>query len=237
LTFGAIALGLLDCHFSASLSKGRARRVGFHEKLGFQLLIIDRANVTRGRRCSNAQAHARHFIAGSRKPGAPHGGLLLRRYVLAIAVAALFVIGAAALFILPISASRVVSTIRIHREIADVFDFFTTPGNWPRWHPASISVAGATDHSLEVREEVTEEIRAGSRKARAVWRVNARDAPHLWRIEGTPASAAGDAGVTITYRLRMDGRDTVFERDMQYQFNRRWLALLDPLFHAAPDGA
>jgi len=138
----------------------------------------------------------------------------MRRYVLAIAAAALFVIGAAALLILPTSASHVVSTIRIHREIADVFDFFTTPANWRRWHPASISVAGATDPSLEAGEEVTEEIRAGSGKARAVWRVTARDAPHLWRIVGTPASAAADARVTITYRLRMDGRDTVFERDM-----------------------
>ncbi len=34
----------------------------------------------------------------------------------------------------------------------------------------------------------------------------------------------------ITYRLRMDGSDTVFERDMQYQFNRLWLVVLDPLF-------
>jgi hypothetical protein len=36
--------------------------------------------------------------------------------------------------------------------------------------------------------------------------------------------------VTITYSLRMDGQDTVFERDMQYQFNRLWLRVLDLLF-------
>jgi len=36
--------------------------------------------------------------------------------------------------------------------------------------------------------------------------------------------------VAITYRLRMDGSDTVFERDMQYKFNRLWLVVLDPLF-------
>ena len=34
----------------------------------------------------------------------------------------------------------------------------------------------------------------------------------------------------ITYSLRMDGQDTVFERNMHYQFNRLWLRVLDPLF-------
>ena len=48
--------------------------------------------------------------------------------------------------------TRVVSTIRIRRDIADVFDFLTTPKNWPEWHPASISVAGPTDHSLTIGE-------------------------------------------------------------------------------------
>ena len=151
----------------------------------------------------------------------------MRRYVLAIAATALLVYGAAAFFVSRISASHVVSSIRIHREMADVFDFFTTPKNWPRWHPASISVAGATDHSLASGEEVTEEFRTGNGKGRTVWRVTAREAPHLWRIENTPA---GDARFTITYRLRQDERDTVFERDMQYQFNRLWLVVLDPLF-------
>ena len=152
----------------------------------------------------------------------------MRTYVLAIAVAALLALGAAAFFIVPASGSRVASTVRIHREIADVFAFFTTPKNWPRWHPASISVAGATDHSLAAGEEVTEDFRMGSGKGQVVWRVTESKAPHLWRIEGAPAS--GDARVTITYSLRMDGQDTVFERDMQYQFNRLWLRVLDLLF-------
>ena len=86
----------------------------------------------------------------------------MRMYVLAIAVAALLVLGAAALFIFLTSGSRVASTVRINREIGDVFDFFTTPKNWLRWYPASISVAGATDHSLAIGEEVTEEFRTGN---------------------------------------------------------------------------
>ena len=151
----------------------------------------------------------------------------MRMYSFVLSGVALLAVGAAAFFVFSDSGSSVVNTVRIHREIADVFDFFTTPENWPRWHPASISVKGATDHSLVVGEEVTEDIRAGSGKVQVVWRVTARDAPHLWRFEGSPA---GDGRVTITYRLRMDGKDTVFEREMQYRFNRLWLRVLDPLF-------
>jgi hypothetical protein len=98
----------------------------------------------------------------------------MRRHALAIAAAALFVAAAAAFFAFSSPMSRIVSAIRIHREIGDVFDFFTTPKNWPRWHPASISVAGATDHSLDIGEKVTEEIRFGSRTGNEVWRVTAR---------------------------------------------------------------
>ena len=87
---------------------------------------------------------------------------------------------------------------------------------------------GATDHSLEIGEEVSEEFRAGNGKGTAVWRVTARDAPRLWRIEAMPASQAAKAQVTITYRLRTQGEDTVFERDMHYQFGGFWLSLLDP---------
>jgi hypothetical protein len=62
--------------------------------------------------------------------------------------------------------TRILSTICIHRDIADVFDFLATPKNWPEWHPASISVAGSTDHSLAIGEEVTEEFLAAGRRER-----------------------------------------------------------------------
>ena len=74
--------------------------------------------------------------------------------------------------------TRILSTICIHRDIADVFDFLTTPKNWPEWHPASISVVGSTDHSLAIREEVTEEFLAAGRRGSALWRATAREAPY-----------------------------------------------------------
>ena len=107
--------------------------------------------------------------------------------------------------------TQILSTICIHRDIADVFDFLTTPKNWPEWHPASISVVGSTDHSLAIGEEVTEEFLAAGRRGSAVRRVTAREAPYLWRIE----SSASEASATITYRLRKEAGMTVFERDMQ----------------------
>jgi Polyketide cyclase / dehydrase and lipid transport len=122
--------------------------------------------------------------------------------------------------------TRGVSEIRIRRDLADVFQFFTTPKNWPAWHPASISVAGSTDHSLAIGEEVTEEFLAAGRRGSTVWRVTARDAPYLWRIE----SSASEASATITYRLRTEAGMTIFERDMQYRFGRTWLVVLDALF-------
>ena len=122
--------------------------------------------------------------------------------------------------------TRFVSTIHIRRDITDVFDFLTTPENWPEWHPASISVAGATDHSLTIGGEVTEEFVAAGRRGRTVWRVTAREAPYLWRIE----SSASEASATITYRVHTEAGMTVFEREMQYRFGRALLIILDTLF-------
>ena len=70
------------------------------------------------------------------------------------------------------------------------------------------------DHSLTIGEEVTEEFIAAGRWGRTVWRVTAREAPYLWRIE----SSELEASATITYRLHTEAGMTVFERDMQYHF-------------------
>lgn len=126
--------------------------------------------------------------------------------------------------------SRITSTIRICREPEVVFDFFTTPKNAPKWHPASISVAGSVDHSLAVGEEFTEELKgpAGVR-GHALWRVTARETPNLWRIElrnSTPAKMKA----SVTLRFRGEPGATVFERDVQYSYSQPWFVLLDALF-------
>jgi len=121
--------------------------------------------------------------------------------------------------------TRITTTVRISRPIEEVFDYVTTPANWPVWHPASISVSGSSDHPLGLGEEVVEEFVAGGRRGRATWRVTRRKAPHRWRIEAS--SPQGQAA--IAYRLSAEGGDTVFERDLSYRMPNVWLALLDVL--------
>jgi uncharacterized protein YndB with AHSA1/START domain len=50
--------------------------------------------------------------------------------------------------------SRIYTSATIRWPVEVVFDYITTPGHWPEWHPSSLGVSGATDHSLAVGEQV-----------------------------------------------------------------------------------
>lgn len=69
---------------------------------------------------------------------------------------------------------QIVAAISIHCPIGAVFDYITTPANWPAWHPASCAVHGSADHSLLIDEQVTEEFVAGGRQGSCVWEVTRR---------------------------------------------------------------
>lgn len=116
--------------------------------------------------------------------------------------------------------------IEIARPTNEVFDFVTTPGNWPKWHPASLGVSGATDHPLGVGEEVLEDFLVAGRRGQAQWKVVERDAPWLWRIEG-----GGKEGgrAWITYTLLPAGQGTLFRRELRYRMPNLLAAILDPL--------
>ncbi len=118
------------------------------------------------------------------------------------------------------------TTIQIQTPIERVFDYVTTPGNWPRWHPSSLGVSGATDHSLEPGEQVTEEFRVAGRRGSVVWTVREREAPRRWVIEGQ-VQGGGDG--TITYTLAPHDGGTTFEREFVYDMANPLLALLDRL--------
>ncbi len=122
--------------------------------------------------------------------------------------------------------TRIHTTIRIQAPAERVFEYATTPGNWPDWHPSSLGVSGATDHSLEPGEQVTEEFRVAGRRGRVRWTVREREAPGRWVIDGE--SEDGGSG-TITYTLRPDAGGTNFEREFVYAMPNRVLALLDRL--------
>jgi len=123
--------------------------------------------------------------------------------------------------------TTIVSQATIHRPIAEVFDFVTTPAHWLVWHPSSLGLHGATDHSLQVGEQVTEEFRVAGRKGSVTWKVIARDAPNSWAIAGIVA--AGGTG-TITYTLTATADGTAFRREFDYAMPNWLAALLDRLF-------
>ncbi|MCZ7574518.1 MAG: SRPBCC family protein [Ardenticatenaceae bacterium] len=93
--------------------------------------------------------------------------------------------------------TRIVTSALIHKPIEQVFDYVTTPGNWPQWHPSSLAVSGAAQHSLEPGEQVTEEFRVAGRRGRVVWTAREREAPRRWVIDGQIEGRRG--GGTITY--------------------------------------
>jgi len=68
---------------------------------------------------------------------------------LVIAAAVIVALGAALWFAPPLQPdTRIANEIVIARPPQQVYDYVTTPANWPRWHPSSLAVRGATDHPL-----------------------------------------------------------------------------------------
>ncbi len=146
----------------------------------------------------------------------------------------LFVLGAVAvvalLSLLPLPFERqthVVNTVTLRAPPQAVYDFVTTPANWPKWHPASLSVQGMTDHPLKVGEEVAEEFRLAGRHGILHWTVVEANPPYEWRIEGeVNRRPSGE----VRYRISPDGTGTRFERDFVYRTPNLLFLLLDPIF-------
>ncbi|HXV82968.1 MAG TPA: SRPBCC family protein [Candidatus Binatia bacterium] len=122
--------------------------------------------------------------------------------------------------------SPIYNNIQINRPIEQVFDFVTTPRNWPQWHPASVSVSGNADHSLRPGEEVTETICVLGYRGGAKWLVRERSAPHRWVIDG---SGENRGVATITYTLTRRSEGTVFDRELVYTMPNPLFPLFDSL--------
>lgn len=122
--------------------------------------------------------------------------------------------------------TEVRSVISIARPPETVFAYVTTPGHWPEWHPSSLGVSGATDHSLAVGEEVTEEFRVAGRRGSLTWRVTRRDEPNAWEISGSPG--VGGSG-TVAYTLTPEGAGTHFVRVFTYDVKGPLFAIINAL--------
>jgi uncharacterized protein YndB with AHSA1/START domain len=128
---------------------------------------------------------------------------------------------------LAVPSRPIVTTINIGQPPTTTFQYVTTPANWPKWHPSSLSVTGAVDHSLEVGEAVQEAFSVAGRKGIAIWTVRDRQVPALWVIDGQ--SKDGGGGATITYSLSATDTGTRFVRTMVYRMPNLGLAALDRL--------
>ncbi|HZU69047.1 MAG TPA: SRPBCC family protein [Ktedonobacteraceae bacterium] len=123
--------------------------------------------------------------------------------------------------------TRIYTPIFIPLPVETVFNYVTDPGNWPQWHPSSLGVSGATGHSLEIGEQVTEEFLVAGRHGKATWTVRERVFPRLWRIEGIISGS--DSGGTVKYSLRPQDGGTFFEREFFYSMSSPLSALLNLL--------
>jgi uncharacterized protein YndB with AHSA1/START domain len=124
--------------------------------------------------------------------------------------------------------TRIYSTITIDCPPTRVYGFVTTPGSWPQWHPSSLSVTGATNHSLDVGEQCTEEFLVAGRRGHVIWTVRERNEPRRWVIAGQIMDR--DSGGVITYTLTPANGGTQFEREFVYPASSLLFRLLDALF-------
>lgn len=120
---------------------------------------------------------------------------------------------------------RVATETFIVKPPEAVFAYVTRPGHWPAWHPSSLGVSGATDHSLVEGEQVTEAFSVAGRRGEAVWTVIERVVPERWAISGHVGNSGGG---TVTYSLTPERGGTRFRREFVYWFGNRLIGLIDP---------
>jgi uncharacterized protein YndB with AHSA1/START domain len=121
--------------------------------------------------------------------------------------------------------TRIYTTTFIPGSVETIYNYVTTPGNWPHWHPSSIAVSGASDHSLEVGEHCVEEFLVAGRRGKVTWTVEERVFPQRWAIEGIIEGR--NYGGRVTYTLHPEGEGTLFEREFVYPTSGFMLMLLD----------
>nr|WP_254615887.1 SRPBCC family protein [Cupriavidus basilensis] len=134
-------------------------------------------------------------------------------------VALLVVVGAAAVLLLPLPKSwravtHIVNEVTIVQPDAVVFDYVSTPANWPDWHPSSLAVTGASaGHSLLPGEQVTETFSVAGRRGQVVWTAVERSPSSAWMIQGT---IDGREAGAVRYTLAQTPEGTHFRREFSY---------------------
>lgn len=121
------------------------------------------------------------------------------------------------------------------RPAGEVFDFITTSGHWPQWHPATRAVTGQTQRPGQVGDESTEEMLTARFFPGCIrWRVVQCEPPVSWAIVATHVDVPllSAAKVRLDYRLVPETHGTRLLRTFRYQLPRH-LWLLDTLYFRA----
>ena len=124
------------------------------------------------------------------------------------------------------TATELVHRIAIRRPPQAVYDYATTPGRWPEWHPSSLRLGPGADRPLPAGARFQEDVRAGGREGQLFWIVRRSDAPQRWVAD---AQASNGAQLTLTYTMTPDGDGTLFERTLCYELPGFWLRLANRL--------
>lgn len=98
---------------------------------------------------------------------------------------------------------RKLTNATIARPPAEVFDWITTPANWPRCSPVTLSVD--EDHPLRAGDRVTEQMQVLGWREQLDWTVGVFERPNRCVL------TAGDA--RVEYTLTGDGKTTQITRD------------------------
>jgi polyketide cyclase/dehydrase/lipid transport protein len=104
------------------------------------------------------------------------------------------------------------NSILIHKPIAAVFEYATTPGNWPKYHPNSLGVSGVTDRPVLVGDVTREHALLMGREGEGAWRVVGRDAPHM--VKWTISNPGFKASLLYAFERKPGG--TQFTRILAY---------------------
>ena len=124
------------------------------------------------------------------------------------------------------SLTTLVHHIDIRRTPQEVFDYVTTPGRWPEWHPSSLQLGPNTDRPLPAGARFHEQVRAGGRSTQLFWHVRVAERPTRWVAD---AEASNGAQLTLSYSMQPAEGGTRFERRLGYELPSPWLRLLNRL--------
>lgn len=121
------------------------------------------------------------------------------------------------------------------RPRAEVFEFITTTGHWPQWHPATHAVTGQTQHPAQLGDESEEKmLTAGYFPGKISWRVVRCAPPLRWGMVTTKIDVPllSGSSVEFEYELREEPGGTRLLRTFAYQLP--WhLWLFDKLYFRA----